>query len=299
MRIRLYILAAFVITLSALVSCNKSEGALTDIDKEVTVSYDVNIGATTKTLSSETSANYIWYGLYKINGTNIKLAKSYEPVKVVDGKAKCPVTMMLDQSYEVVFVAQYYDDNGNGVYEILSETAQMKMPATMPANTDNGDVFYAVDLVENFKGNRISDVQLKRVVSNINVFCLSEDWDAAASLNMTPTHSSVTVSNVPESFDLLTGKVSRNVISVDYTKALIPSDCHLASVYSLAGDNVTVNMRLYNSSATDAEVVRQLTVENLPVEANKRTNIKGMIMTGTLDYQITIDTESEQNYHNI
>lgn len=284
--ITLALLAAVVL------SCNKTE---TVSSGEVTVNYTVAAPATKATLGNGAAVNYVWYALYRTDGS---LVKEFTLQPFTEGKALCPVTMVRDQSYKVVFVAQHYDVQGSvktSVYAVDAANATLAMPVSAAANSDNYDLFCFVDEVNDYQGDTdAKPVKLTRKVAQVNYLCTAEDAAAAAALDMTPTASSITLTGVPASYDLLSGQVSDNTVTVTYAKAALTSDPNLlGTAFCLAGDNLATKLELYKGDV----LTTTLDVASVPVGLNKRTNITGAIMTGTVDYEISIDVVDTETTH--
>lgn len=237
----------------------------------------------TKAVNADGSAiNKVWYGLYKTDGT---LVSNYQPVEFKDGSANCQVVMMRGQSYNIVFVAQH-----DATYTITPETATVYMPAAPVANSDNYDLFYVVKEVKNYNGEKTDAVVLNRGVALVKFNCSDADWQNATDLESVPTHSSVTLEGVPTSFNLLSATYGTEAADVIYTKSEIPAEKFVAAAYCFDPDNnITAEINLYKGES----LVSTLSVGNVPVESNKQTNISGSIMTGTVDFTISITSGSE------
>jgi hypothetical protein len=296
---RIYAYLALAVAMILASSCQKDDDTKIVSGDEITMDYSVNIEAATKAYGNGDAVNYVWYAIYKIgedqNGNEtLTFAKSFEPAQVVAGSADCRVTMMRGQSYRVVFVAQHYDVVDGvkvPVYPIDKDYGILSMPNNPKANSDNYDVFYGVDDVIAYDGKATSSVTLNRIVAQVNFYPDQADWDAANSLSMQPVSSSMKVSGLAKSFDLWTGTFSDETVTVNFEKAPILSsaDRHVASFYGLANDVVKINLYLYTTPADP--YVRDVEIANVPAKANMKTNIKGMMMTGTLDYTITLNTD--------
>lgn len=303
-----------IVTISAVllaVSCHKIDDIQRPAGEEVTVNYSVAVADATKALNDGTDANYVWYALYKksVGEQGIEkytLAKEYAQVALTAGEAVCPVTMMREQSYRIVFVAQHYDSVPDGestvlqpIYTLDAEKHLIEMPNAAVANSGIYDAFYTVDEIDNYDGKAVEPVTLKRLTAQVNFLTSTEDWNAASDLSMTPTHSSVKVEGLSRSFDLLTGTPSVEIVEqpVTYERSQIPGNEHIASFFCFASDVIKVTLDLYTSE--DGTSNRTIVVDNIPVKSNMKTNIKGRMMTGTLDYQITLDTVSSSQEHPI
>lgn len=293
--IKTILAAAAALVLAA--SCNKAEMAS---NEEITVNYSISVPVT-KALGQGAAVNKVWYAVYRT--TDGSLLKNYEPVDFTDGKANCQVVMMRGQSYKVLFVAQHYD-GVTGAYTIDPATATLTMPTAAVANSDNYDIFTFVDEVTNYDGTPSDAVILKRRVAQVNFTCNDTDWANAGALGMLPTHSAVTLTSVPQSYSLLSGTPSAATVSVTYTKNARPAgDMNLATVFCFVGASdastdftTDATLSLYTSE-DQTEAVRTLTVDNLPVKSNYKTNVNGNIMTGSVNYSITIDPVGTETNH--
>ena len=293
-------------------SCHKPDEVNNIAGDEITVNYSINVAPATKSQDYAGEANYVWYALYKksvdeLGAETYTLAREYAvPEALIDGKAVCPVTMMREQSYRIVFVAQHYDQVTDGESTVLqpiytpdAEKHLIEMPDAAVANSGIYDAFYAVDEIDNYDGKDVEPVTLKRLTAQVNFLTSTEDWNAASDLSMTPTHSSVEVEGLSRSFDLLTGTPSVETVEqpVTYERSQIPGNEHIASFFCFASDVIKVTLDLYTSDNGVSN--RTIVVDNVPVKSNMKTNIKGRMMTGTLDYQITLDTDSSTQDHPI
>ena len=270
-----------ILTIAAMVlaaSCNKAEAPV----QEEAMTFSVSMPMTKAVNADGSAINKVWYGLYKTDGT---LVSNYQPVEFKNGSANCQVVMLRGQSYKIVFVAQH-----DATYTITPETATVSIPAAPVANSDNYDLFYVVKEVNNYSGEKTDAVVLNRGVALVKFNCSDADWQNATALESVPTHSSVTLKGVPTSFNLLSATSGTERADVTYTKSEIPAEKFVAAAYCFDPDNtITAEINLYKGES----LVSALSVDNVPVESNKQTNISGSIMTGTVDFTISITAGSE------
>lgn len=283
----------FTLVAALLLGCSKSEMSR-GVGEEMTVSYTVTAPATKASLGNGDAVNHVWYALYRKSDNS--LVKEFPMQPFTAGKAICPVTMVRDQSYKVVFVAQHYEMDGavkTPAYAVDPAKAVLAMPVSAVANSDNYDVFCFVDEVDKYQGGiQAKGVTLTRKVAQLNYICTAEDAAAAATLGMTPSFSRIVLSGVPASYSILLDRPSDNTVSVDYAKAALTGDPGLlGTAFFFAGDNLTTTQLQLYRGPDGAELTTTLDVGNVPVEMNKRTNITGAFMTGTVDYEIAINTE--------
>ena len=238
-------------------------------DEVVTVQYGVTIDTPTKTLGDGKTANYVWYALYRADGTLV--SECAAPAKIdADRKAICPVTMAKDQNYKVVFLAMYYE-RATPAYIVNAQWKTVSMPISAQANSDKFDLFYGVDEVVDFQGVQSTNVELTRVVAQVN-FELSEtawnDLDVDQSFK-----SQIQISGAPTSMNILDGTLG-TAASVTYAQTEIPAEeRNIGTAYCFAsaddGQKVEASISLYN----DAGIVKTASATAVPVAANKQTNL--------------------------
>ena len=276
-----------ILTIAAMVlaaSCNKAEAPV----QEEAMTFSISMPMTKAVTADGAAINKVWYGLYKTDGT---LVSNYQPVEFKNGSANCQVVMLRGQSYKIVFVAQH-----DAIYTITPETATVSIPAAPVANSDNYDLFYVVKEVNNYNGEKSDAVVLNRGVALVKFNCSDADWQNATDLESVPTHSSVTLKGVPTSFNLLSATSCTERADVTYTKSEIPAEKFVAAAYCFDPDNtITAEINLYKGES----LVSVLSVDNVPVESNKQTNISGSIMTGTVDFTISITTTGSESTNQV
>lgn len=268
-------IAALALAALLALSCAKEtqpEGA----GEMVTIEYGITVDSPTKALGDGKTANYVWYALYRSNGTLMSTCTTPAKIDIATGKAICPVTMVKDQSFKVVFLAMYFDEvNGTKIpaYIINADKKTVSMPASLQANTDKFDLFYGVDNVDNFQGVQSTNVNLNRVVAQINFELSEEAWNA---LGAGQSYSSqIQVSGAPTSMSLWDGTLDyTESITYTYTKAAIPAEGRkIGTAYCFAsstGDQkVDAAITVYKEEA----VVKTASVTSIPVSSNKKTNL--------------------------
>jgi hypothetical protein len=173
--------------------------------------------------------------------------------------------MMRDRSYKIVFVAQHYSDEATSAYPIDAQNALIGIPQSPQANTDKYDLFYGTQDVT-ASSSAAGSIVLDRIVSMVNFTCSDEYWN-----NTQPTSSSVLLSGVAAGWNLLTGKPFAEKTGITFEKAEIPAANHLAAAFCFVNGNISATLNLYG--AADAPI-KTLTVQDVLVETNKKTNIE-------------------------
>ena len=239
-------------------------------DEVVTVQYGVTIDTPTKTLGDGKTANYVWYALYRADGSLV--SECAAPAKIdADRKAICPVTMAKDQDYKVVFLAMYYKGE-TPAYTVNAQSKTVSMPTSALANSDMFDLFYGLDDVVDFQGVQSTNVELIRVVAQVN-FELSETaWNA---LHVDQSFKSqIQISGAPTSMSILDGTLVAEIPTITYAQTQIPADgTKIGTAYCFAsaddGQKVEASISLYN----DAGIVKTASATAVTVAANKQTNL--------------------------
>ena len=249
-------------------------------------------------------------------------------------KDNVSITLAKGQSYTMVFWAQngacdaYNTDDLTAIKVDYTDGAETD-PKGDINNDETRDAFYAAVPFE-VNGDKEINVTLKRPFAQINVGVYQEDWDAAVASGITIKNSSVVIKNVADEINLLTGAVKASEAMKDgitYTLNTIPDETlyvetdatkdgkeayvWLSMSYILVNDG--------SESAPSADGAQKTTLNGLqytfapeagegqainfaqglagaPVQRNWRTNILGKILTGDVQFNITIDPAYDGDY---
>ena len=238
-------------------------------EQVVTIEYNVSSGAT-KSNAEGDAINYIWYALYDLDG---RFVADFKLAPVVGGHANCPVTMVKGRSYNVVFVAQHYSPlNGalTPTYPVNTSECRVYMPTSMQANSEAGDLFCGLDTVIEFSGKKPDNVVLQRVVAQVNILTEQTAWDAATAAGQLPDASQITLSGVPAAYGLISEQTVDSKVTVNYARSPLPgTSLQLGTAYCFADEEVSATIGLYKNN----DEFKELTVNNVSVEPNKKTNI--------------------------
>ena len=267
-----------ILTISCVLAISCSKETLQNSEAALeTVKYGVSLDAQTRTLGNGRTASHVWYALYRTNGDLV--SECAMPAKIdVDGKAICPVTMAKGQNYKIVFVAMYYtvsDETKTPAYAIDAESKTLYMPTQALANSDKYDLFYGVDQVVNFQGAQSTNVQLDRIVAQINFELAETSWN---DLQVTSDfQSEITITGAPGKFEFFTGEVS-DYGTISFTKSVIPFEApsrKIGTAYCLTPSadqlQVEASIRLYGENGTTE--VKAANASSVPVAINKQTNL--------------------------
>lgn len=238
------------------------------------------------------------------------------------------ITLAKGQTYTIAFWAQngdcdaYDTDDLKAVKVDYTNGAEGESATGDINNDDTRDAFFAAETF-NVEGNKEIEVTLKRPFAQINVGVTAEDWEAAIASNIEIEKSAVVINNVADEINLLTGAVKASdamANGITYTLGGIPNEplyvetdttkegkeeyVWLSMSYILVDDG--------SESAASVDGAQKSTLNGLkytfapekgkgqpiefaeglagaPVRRNWRTNILGKLLTGDVQFNITID----------
>lgn len=225
--------------------------------------------------------------------------------------------MAKGQTYKVAFWAQDEDCKAYTVSDDMQVTVNYANDENKVNNDETRDAFFKT--VEfTVTGSTSIDVEMKRPFAQINVGVTKEDWDAAVASGVEIENSSVVIKNAATSLNLLDGTVGTETVDVNYALNTIPNEPlyvdtdgdgikeeynWLSMSYILVADEIDGA-----SKATLQSLQYTFTPENgnpidfkeglntVPVQRNWRTNILGKILTGDIQFNITIDPVYDGDY---
>ena len=288
-----------------LTSCVKDQLAEnTQGDASVTFTVQVPAGMATKAIADGMTVDKLLYEVY----TDTEGAVLIEgEAAVVNGKANVTVNLVKNQTYNFIFWAQAGAATCFGTEDLRKVTVDYSAAV---ANDETLDAFYAVREVV-VDGPRTETVKLYRPFAQVNFGTTAEDLAAAEKAEVAPVSSAIAV-EAATTLNTLTGEVDE-LVAVEFADNAIPaadetlvikkedgttaSYKYMATSYVLVGaekDIVDATATITLNNGTTVEV----SVPNLPVQRNYRTNIVGNILTNTVDFDIEVDPDFGGEYGN-
>ncbi len=251
-------------------SCSNDELDSVQSGKKSVVSFTLEQpGMATRAYADGLKATTLTYAVYEAGSTT--------PVQEGEGTftdktAIVSIELTTGKSYDLVFWA----DAENSPYEFNKESQSIKVNYdNLLSQDENRDAFFAAEKGLLVDGTAISKtITLTRPFAQLNIGTIGETVNYSMK-------SSVKVSNVYETLNLLTGEVSNSLGEKTFGLAKIP-DSHemfpIAGVKYLSMNYLLVNgigePELINIEfATDNNVT--IPVTDVPVKNNYRTNIYG------------------------
>ena len=158
-------------------------------------------------------------------------------------------------------------------------------------------------------GSKSETVTLRRPLAQLNLGVTQDDWDAVASektFAMTPTKMVITLTG-KDTFNALTGSAIGEDKEVTYTLDVSGEDLvagevtyksiAMCYVYPDAGqENIDITYTIYDQY--DNVIREDVTIQNIPLENNYRTNVVGGLLTGTITYTITFEKDFNTTENN-
>lgn len=290
-----------VILLAA--SCKKTEQPAAFQGEEfVEVSFTIDAtDVLTKTISDGKQADQLYYVVFKSDGSKTTMEATLNNITF-------PYSLQLKLaqgfSYKVFFFAQNTALQAYTVTTADGNSAILEADYSKIATGDEAaDCFYAYKDV-NVTGPMTGTVTLYRAVAQVNVGTTDFTEFAATALS---DLSTVTVSyaDIPKKVQLLDGSVletTGTTANVVFSAATCPmSDPEVLTVGTDTYKYLSMNYVLapkpastlfdavYTFSAANQSVITTVSVPNVPVQMNHRTNILGQVLTGSVVFNIVID----------
>lgn len=251
----------------------------------------------TKAIGDGMTAKKLYYQVFDAEG-NVIDGLGVQNKDLVSGKTTVSFQLIKDQTYNFVFWAQtpldgYYEIDGiEGLKKISAKYADKN------ANDENFDAFYAVEKLT-VNGSISESVTLTRPFAQVNIATTGKLSAGAASkeLDFEGATSTVTFKNVPTEFSPLSSDdVVDGTESVVFASAAVPEGNitvagkeykYLSMNYVFAPKNGSV----YDVAAelTVAGKTVPVSVPNVPLKRNWRTNIVGNLLLTGAQFNVIVD----------
>ena len=255
-----------------------------------------------RSISDGLTANKLTVAVYDDQGkelSDIRVNKDIPHQTTVEFK------LVKGQKYSFAFWAQaagapYNFDTANKTVNVSYDGAK--------SNDEKRDAFYAYRADVTVNGPISETITLYRPFCQLNYG--ASDYQDAIKAGVNATKSAVTVDHAATSFNLATGATDGDV-AVTFTQEILPNDPETLTVedktyqwmamnYFLVPNNeatIETSLKLYEGDAETA--VRDITVPNVPVQKNHRTNIVGNLFTEDVNFNVIIDERFDQPDYNV
>ena len=255
-----------------------------------------------RAISDGLTANKLTVAVYDDQGnelSDIRVNKDIPHQTTVEFK------LVKGQKYSFAFWAQA--EGAPYTFDTANKTVNVSY-ANAKSNDEKRDAFYAYRADLTVTGPMSETIYLYRPFCQLNYG--ASDYADAIAAGVKATKSEVTVNHAATSFNLATGATDGDV-EVTFTKEILPNDPATLTVeekayqwmamnYFLVPNNqatIETSLQLYEGDATEA--VRDITVPNVPVQKNHRTNIVGNLFTEDVNFLVIIDERFDQPDYNV
>ena len=279
-------------------SCSKDEEMVSEESVQVSFSTELPKRIGTRASTTDLNVNKVVCAVFE-DGEEIGTLREVITIQEGEDIVFAP-RLIKGRTYDVVFWAMK-DKN----YNVNDMTAITRASETTAAESDF-DAFTESVEVE-VTGSKSETVTLKRPLAQLNLGV--DDWNAVASeetFGMKPTKMIITLTG-KDTFNALTGATTGEDKEVTYTldvsgEDLVAGDetyksIAMCYVYPDAGqENIDITYTIYDQ---DNDVIREdVTIQNIPLENNYRTNVVGGLLTGTITYTITFEKDFNTTENN-
>ena len=293
-------LAIFALLLST-ASCSDEQfaGDLTGGETTVTFNAQLPSGLQTRTAGDGKTATTLSYAVYE-QGETTPVITSEDEVTFVNKQATLSLKLAKGKTYDFIFWADAYgknDPKNPYTVDFGKQTLTVNYDNAL-SNDESRDAFFGTANVT-VKGAVSENITLKRPFAQLNIG--TNDMAAAqtAGLKTEALQSSVKVSGIFKSMNLMTG-IPDPSTSTEVTFGLndIPDESftvdgrtfhYLALNYLLVSDQKGLVKCEFTCTDGAGATIDTRTIDNVPVQRNYRTNIFGSLLTGSVDLGITID----------
>ena len=282
-----FALAALLLT----ASCSKQESPVLGED-QVIISLGLEGVSATRAISDGSLVDKLVYEVYDGNGA---LLGTMDKTETVAFPYSLSLPLAKGQDYTILFWAQDSDCQAYNTDDLKNVVVDYTTDATN--NDETRDAFYAAVNVHVTGGPQKVDVVLNRPFAQVNVAVPQAEWQRAIDAGVNVSQSSVVFTQeVAKKIDLSTGNVSEYT-SVEYKAKAIPTEKltvnnedyeYLSMSYILVGEQKSmVNNATFTFNSNVNAVT--LSVPNLPVQRNYRTNVLGTFLVDYVDFNIVVD----------
>lgn len=308
-------------------SCSNDDLANPNSGDMATVTFNINSGeAASRSISDGEQATTLVYAVFDQNGKRLlDLSKTEE--NLTDLKAGHPISLRLakGQTYTVAFWAQHpdapytisYGDENNQMqvamnYKRVADGAATADVATAGKlnNDETRDAFFKTETIT-ISGDANYDIVLNRPFAQVNVG--TSDYAEAVKAGITVATSTVTFSNVANTFNVLNGEVSdfspivfeaNNIVTSEPLVVEGKEYKWLSMSYVLPAredepEAVTLTTAEFTFLSNGNDIILKQGLENMPIQRNYRTNIIGQFLTGDVHFNVRIDSEFQNPDYNI
>ncbi len=279
------------------VSCTQEKIEESNAGQAVGVTFTAELpeNIATKAFADGQTVTKLVYAVYNTGETD-PVYTPEKPVDLVGGKASIRFELVSGKKYDFVFWA--YSEGAKAYTVALKGQTLTVDYGKILSNDENNDAFYAFVSELEVSGATTQKVDLYRPFAQINLGTDDLDKTIDQTFDATKLRSSMkaTVATV---LDFATGEV-RNEEEVTFAANAIPARTedfpydnknydYLSMNYVLVGktkDALNCEFAIYEGESEEA--TNTVTVANVPIQRNYRTNLYGSIITDPTDVNVEV-----------
>lgn len=282
---------------------------------QMTFSLGVDGVISSRAAANEMNADMLVYSLFDAEGKLVTSIANADNGMVINKNAfasgtteNVALSLVKGQTYTIAFWAQNSECEA---YELSAEDGALNVDVDYNGvnNDEARDAYYATETFT-VEGDADVEVVLKRPFAQINLGVSNKDWEAAMASGINIVASKAIIKNAATSINLFDGSVDGEAV-VEYDYADIPSETTRAAS---AAKSLIVNDQEYKwlsmsyiltdetKSTLDADGLQFILVtadggsitldeglHNVPVQRNWRTNVVGDVLTGEMNFSVSVD----------
>ena len=239
------------------------------------ISFEVKGGATVTNSELNSLSYMVYHKKTDANGqTYYDYIEEMGAYVTIDDPSNIPVpiTLIKDQEYKLVFVAQHRFEapqrTTTYAYTVAPDGVMSVNQSAPFANGDQLEAFIKVDEVGPITGNETRSITLDRIVSQINI---------GTNATTVPSEVDLTVSGAPISYDIFNNRYSPETSTLAFTNFTTKGDnltvsgtdyTRLSTLYVLGGNRIDLTIS-YNGNTK--------VISNIATAPNYKSNVVGKI----------------------
>ncbi len=294
-------------------SCSNEDLGTNDAnDTQVTFNLSLEGQSGTRAIGDGTTVNKLCYAVFDEQNNLLAALTGNKENAFANGSETVSLKLAKDQDYTVVFWAQHAEAPYTLSDDKKTVTINYKKAnnENVAGNDEKRDAFFKAHKIEDLAGSGRIDVVLERPFAQLNVGVTAKDYQDAEHSGVEITKSWAKVTGVYNTLNLFDGSVDGET-TAEFAMAATPKAAsdetltvgqdafeYLSMNYVLVGakKNVTAEFEFATNSYVDENnkgktIAFKSGLDVVPVERNYRTNLVGQILTGNLDFNVTIDAD--------
>ena len=306
---KLLFLGAMTAMMLGTASCsNDMEPEMTgDGNVQFTIELPGNIDS--RAISDGLIATKLQVAVYKEDGTLLQDISLLGDKAVTMSGKKATVNFKLVKGlkYSFAFWAQNPNEDAY-TFDAASGKVTVDYSKAV-ANADDGDAFSNREMNLEITGPITKTITLTRPFAQLNYGDVVADYNAAVAAGIDFKQTAVTVKQVANEYDILNQTTTGEVADITWDAAnsamednlVVNEETYkwLSMCYFLVPNDestVTTELSMLNTAGSE---FNKITVDNVPVKKNHRTNILGSLFTDDVNFNIIIDERFDQPDNNI